>query len=165
MHHSALMSQIPINPIPELDMCSVIPITSYSIPGTNASSLQWRHNEPYGVSNHQNLDYLLNRVFRRRSKKTPKLRVTGLCEGNQPVTGEFPAQRSSNAENVSIWWRHHYLPFEHFRPFLVFAKPSLHFWHLFPFDLHCRQFSTSHAGNKGATEGPLLHSNSFPRRI
>ena len=22
-------------------------------------------------------------------------------------TGEFPAQRASNAENVSIWWRHH----------------------------------------------------------
>ena len=23
------------------------------------------------------------------------------------VTGEFPAQMASNAENVSIWWRHH----------------------------------------------------------
>ena len=44
---------------------------------------------------------------RRRSKKTPKPRVTGLCEGNSPVTGEFPAQRASSAENVSIWWRHH----------------------------------------------------------
>ena len=44
---------------------------------------------------------------RRRSKKTAKLRVTGLCEGNSPVTGEFPAQRASKAENVSIWWRHH----------------------------------------------------------
>ena len=44
---------------------------------------------------------------RPRSKKTSKLRVTGLCEGNSPVTGEFPAQRASNAENVSIWWRHH----------------------------------------------------------
>ena len=31
--------------------------------------------------------------------KTSKLRVTGLCEGNSPVTGEFPAQRASNAEN------------------------------------------------------------------
>ena len=44
-----------------------------------------------------------------RSKKTSKLRVTGLCEGNSPVTGEFPAQGASNAENVSIWWRHHVL--------------------------------------------------------
>ena len=40
------------------------------------------------------------------SEKTSKLRVTGLCEGNSPVTGEFPTQRASNAENVSIWWRH-----------------------------------------------------------
>ena len=32
------------------------------------------------------------------SKKTSKLRVTGLCEGNSPVTGEFPAQRASNAD-------------------------------------------------------------------
>ena len=39
--------------------------------------------------------------------KTSKLRVTGLCEGNLPVTGEFPAQKDSNAENVYIWWRHH----------------------------------------------------------
>ena len=44
---------------------------------------------------------------RRRSKKTSKLRVTGLCVGTSPETGEFPAQRASNAENVSIWWRHH----------------------------------------------------------
>ena len=44
---------------------------------------------------------------RRRSKETSKLRVTGLCAGNSPVTGEFPAQKASNAENVSIWWRRH----------------------------------------------------------
>ena len=30
-----------------------------------------------------------------------------LCEGKPPVTGEFPALRASNKENVSIWWRHH----------------------------------------------------------
>ena len=39
--------------------------------------------------------------------KTPKLRITGFCVWNSPVTGEFPAQMASNAENVSIWWRHH----------------------------------------------------------
>ena len=43
----------------------------------------------------------------RRSKKTSNLRVTGLCVGNSPLTGEFLAQRASNAENVSIWWRNH----------------------------------------------------------
>ena len=70
-------------------------------------SLQWRPDGQDGVSNHQPHDCLLNRLFRRRSKKTSKLRVTGLCEGNSPVTGEFPPQRASNAKNVSIWWRHH----------------------------------------------------------
>ena len=50
---------------------------------------------------------MTNGLFKRRSKKTSKLRVTGLCEGNSPETGEFPAQMASNAENVSIWWRHH----------------------------------------------------------
>ena len=69
--------------------------------------LQWRHNEHDSVSNHQPHDCLLNRLFGRRSKKTSKLRVTGLCAGNSPGTGEFLAQKSSNAENVSIWWRHH----------------------------------------------------------
>ena len=69
-------------------------------------ALQGRHNERDGVSSHQLHDCLLNRLFRRRSKKTSKLRVTGLCEGNSPVIGEFTAQRASNAETVSIWWRH-----------------------------------------------------------
>ena len=70
-------------------------------------TLRWRHNERDGVSNHQPHDCLLNRLFGSRSKKTSKLRVTGLCVGNSPGTGEFPAQMASNAENVSIWWRHH----------------------------------------------------------
>ena len=41
-------------------------------------SLKWRHNEHDGVSNHQHHQCLLNRLFRRRLKKTSKLRVTGL---------------------------------------------------------------------------------------
>ena len=70
-------------------------------------TLRWRHNERDSVSNHQPHDCLLNRLFRRRSKKTSKLRATALCAGNSQGTCEFPAQRASNAENVSIWWRHH----------------------------------------------------------
>ena len=46
--------------------------------------LQWRHNDHDSVSNHQPHGYLLNRLFRRRSKITSKLRVTGLCVGNSP---------------------------------------------------------------------------------
>ena len=69
--------------------------------------LQWRHNGLDGVSNHQPHHCLLSRLVGRRSKKTSKLRVTGLCAGNSPGTGEFPAQMASYAKNVSIWWRHH----------------------------------------------------------
>ena len=54
--------------------------------------LHWRHNEHDDVSNHQLHGCLLNRLFRRRSKKTSKLHVTGLWAGNSPGTGEFPAQ-------------------------------------------------------------------------
>ena len=63
-------------------------------------SLRWRHNGRDGVSNHQPHDCLLNRLFRRASKKTSKLPVTGLCVGNSPGTGEFPAQMASNAEKI-----------------------------------------------------------------
>ena len=47
-------------------------------------ALHWRHNDYDGVSNHQPHCCLLNRLFRRSSKKTSKLRVTGLCVGNSP---------------------------------------------------------------------------------
>ena len=70
-------------------------------------ALQWRHNGRNSVSNHQPHGCILNVLTRRRSKKTSKLRVTGLCAGNSPGTVEFPAQMASNTENVSIWWRHH----------------------------------------------------------
>ena len=35
-------------------------------------------------------------------KENIKVYVTGLCAWNSLVTGEFPAQMASNAENVSI---------------------------------------------------------------
>ena len=59
----------------------------------NACILQRRHNERNGVSNQQPHNCLL-------------ICVQQSVE-NSPVTAEFPAQRASNAENVSIWWRHH----------------------------------------------------------
>ena len=51
--------------------------------GWNTTS-QWRHNDHDGVKNHQPHGCLFNRLFRHRSKKTSKLRVTGLCAGNSP---------------------------------------------------------------------------------
>ena len=53
-------------------------------------SLQWRHKDHDSVSNHQPHGSLLNRLFRRRSKKTSKLRVTGLCVGNSPGPVDSP---------------------------------------------------------------------------
>ena len=48
------------------------------------ATLRWRHNGRDSVSNHQPHDCLLKGLFRRRSKNTSKLRVTGLCVGNSP---------------------------------------------------------------------------------
>ena len=95
------------------------------------STVQWRHNKRYGVSNHRRIDCLLtffSGVDQRKNQSNMlryktcldtkpvlyqdrfcslTLYVTGLCVGNSPVTGEFPAQRASNAEKVSVWWRYH----------------------------------------------------------
>ena len=90
------------------------------LPMLSRMSLQWRHYQRDSVSNHQSDDCLFNCLLDQRSKKTPKLRVTGLCAGNSPVTGEFPVQRASNAENVSIWWRDHVMAWRPIR-----GKPHL----------------------------------------
>ena len=66
------------------------------------SSLLCRHNGRGSVTIAYSTVYSM-----RRSKKTSKLRVTGLCAGNSPGPSEFPVQMASNAENVSLWWRHH----------------------------------------------------------
>ena len=79
----------------------------WSVSQCFGNTLQWRHNEHDGVSNHRRRYCLLSRLFGHRSKKTSTLRVTGLCVGNFPGTGESPSPKASNTENVSIWWRHH----------------------------------------------------------
>ena len=60
-------------------------------------ALQWRQNEREGVLDHQPNKCLRNRLFRRILKKTSKLRVTGLCVGNLPVTRILPTQKASKA--------------------------------------------------------------------
>ena len=94
-------------------------------PDWHSISKPWRHNGRDSISNQQPHDCLLNRLFKHRSKKTSKLRVTGLCVVNSPGTGEFPAQMASNAENISICWRHH-----------VPAVFSEEWWH-FSLETHC----------------------------
>ena len=41
-------------------------------------------------------------VYSSADQRRHQSRVTGLYAGNSPVTGEFPVQLTSNAENVSI---------------------------------------------------------------
>ena len=89
-----------------------------------SSSLQWRHNGLDSVSHHQPHDCFLNRLFKRRSKKTSKLRVTGLCAGNSPEAGEFPVQMASSAEKVYICLRHHAV-----RPFSFHEVVTISHWH------------------------------------
>ena len=96
-------------------------------PVTRSFDITLTHNDHGGVSNHQSHGCLLNRLFRSRSKKTSKLRVTCLCAGNSPGTGEFPAQKASYAENVSIWWRHHDVYFD-LRPNKRLSKQSWGWW-------------------------------------
>ena len=72
----------------------------FPIPHLRYKTLQWRHDERDGVSNHRRLDCLLDHLFRHRLKKTSKLHIRWLAF----VRG---IHRASNAENVSIWLRHH----------------------------------------------------------
>ena len=64
-------------------------------------SLHWRHNDHDGVSNHQPHGCLLQPFSQTQIKENIKAPRHG------PLCGEFTAQMASNAENVSIWWRHH----------------------------------------------------------
>ena len=54
------------------------------VAGKPKHALRWRQNGRDSVSNHQPRHCLLSLLFGRRSKKTSKLRVTGLCVGNSP---------------------------------------------------------------------------------
>ena len=69
-------------------------------------SLQWRHNDHDGVSNHQPHGCLPKRLLRQIKENIKAPRHWPLC-GEFAGVGEISAQRASYAENVSIWWRHH----------------------------------------------------------
>ena len=82
-------------------------------------TFQWRHNERDGVSNHLRIDCLHNRLFRRRSKKISKLRVTGLLRGSHrwpvnsphkgPVTRSMFPFDDVIMENISTCIKSHRL--------------------------------------------------------
>ena len=95
------------------DFRVIIPVVMYVVYGECYTafpcSFQWRY-ECDGVSNHQSHDCLLNCLFRRRSKKTLKLRVSGRCEVNSPVPGECisvmiaPLQSNLGSSTQRMLW-------------------------------------------------------------
>ena len=117
-----------------------------------SQALQWRHNESHGVSNHRRIHCLINCWYRPRSKKISKLRVTGLCAWNSPVTGEFPTQKASNAENdlITSSWR---IPFLSVLLLLIDPKKRTFLFRVFFFKnqacaVACWQVSIYHIGHK-----------------
>ena len=85
----------------------------------------WRHNGRDGVSNHQPHDCLLNRLFRLRSRKTPKLRITGFCARNSPVNSphKWPVTRKMFPFNVVIM---NIFFFTYFIKFILWYNISRH---------------------------------------
>ena len=78
-------------------------------------ALHWRHNHHDDVLNHQPHGCLLNRLFGRRSKKTSKLRVTGLRAGNSPGPVNSPhkgpvTRKIFPFDDVIMGWFRQYLP-------------------------------------------------------
>ena len=109
-----LLTKLSVSAYPNmLYICCNVPRTYHRVQDQRCRSvwkgetLRWRHNGTMASQITIRTIFLLNCLFWRRSKKTSKLRVTGLCAGNSPMTGEFLAQMASNAENVPIRWRHH----------------------------------------------------------
>ena len=85
------------------DLSSRWALDGYLIPWI---SLQWRHNEHDGVSNRQpRLCYFA--VYSGADQRKHQSSASLAFVGNSQVTGEFPAQMVSIAENIFILWRHH----------------------------------------------------------
>ena len=81
----------------------VLPFIQILRYGWRAGTLQWRHNESDGVSNHRRHDCLFNCLFRRRSKKASKPSVTGLCKGNSPVIGVNPPYKGPVTREMFLY--------------------------------------------------------------
>ena len=69
------------------------------------SSLQWRHNER-GDSQITGFSIVCSAVW---SGADQRKHQSYVLPAFVRVTGEFPTQKASNAGDVSIWWRHHYI--------------------------------------------------------
>ena len=66
------------------------------------STSQWRHNERDGASKSPASPLFAQLFVQAQIKENTKAQRHWLCEGYSAVTGEFPAQKTSNTENVSF---------------------------------------------------------------
>ena len=86
---------------------SKCPPPEYTLDHIRSQTSQWRHDEREGVSNNQHHHCLLNRSFRRRSKKTSKLRVSSPLRGiyRWPVNSphKWPVMRKMLYSMTSSW--------------------------------------------------------------
>ena len=80
-------------------------LTDMACPKGYANVITWRHNGHDGASNHQPHDCLP--IIQAQIKESIKATCHWPLWGDSPVAGEFPSTKASNAESVSIWWRHH----------------------------------------------------------
>ena len=96
------------------------------MPHLHLKPLQWRHNERNGVSNHRCLGCLLDRLFRRRSRR--HLSSTSMAFVKEITDNRWIlSQRPSNAENGSNWWRHHEIT-DYKSNDVIEAGPMTVFW-------------------------------------
>ena len=86
------------------DLCLTLFVVHYndivmSAMASQITSVTIVYSRFYSGTNHQ----------RNHQSSTSLAALLALCVGNSLVTGEFPTQRASNTENVSILWCHNVL--------------------------------------------------------
>ena len=118
--HCALFGQRRSNDKDLMVVLNIVFISWYTLRLT----LQWHHTERDGTSNHIRLECFLNRLFRRRSKKTPKLRVTGLCKGIYRWPVDSPQERVFG--DVILTWGRQDTPVWLVAVKMLFARGVLH---------------------------------------
>ena len=87
-----------------------------------------------------------------------------LC-GEFTGTGEFPAQRASYAENVSIWWRHH----DMLRPPVIPRRHICPYWQISESILACKTRAGLVQSPRGLVQSRICHGwgllNQFPSLV
>ena len=113
------------------------------------NTLQWPQNERDGVSIHRRIVGLLNHLLSRRSKKTSKLRVTGLCEGNSPVIGEF-AERGNVHWMTSSWAVMFFVHVNYslLKHIIFYQSEKIYWWIFLPDDKMPVSFMSQHKNHK-----------------